>query len=212
MSRVNLLPSDIKRGQQVRRRTFLVIVGGAVVIGLIVLMWIYQGVRLSGVNDDIQAQNQTNAGLQQEINDLQKYEDLQVEAQQQQELLTAAYANEVAFSGVLVDVSKVIPPDMYLTSYNATVDTTAVPATETTTTPDTTTFVGTMAFSGSTLHFDSLSIWLTRLEEVEGWANPWTSNISQDSAVVGAYAFDTTVDLTQDALTQRGRGGVAAGG
>jgi Tfp pilus assembly protein PilN len=102
MSRVNLLPSDIKRGQQVRRRTFLVIVGGAVVIGLIVLMWIYQGVRLSGVNDDIQAQNRTNAGLQQEINDLQKYEDLQVEAQQQQELLTAAYANEVAFSGVLV--------------------------------------------------------------------------------------------------------------
>jgi Tfp pilus assembly protein PilN len=212
MSRVNLLPSDIKRGQQVRRRTFLVIVGGAVVIGLIVLMWIYQGVRLSGVNDDIQAQNRTNAGLQQEINDLQKYEDLQVEAQQQQELLTAAYANEVAFSGVLVDVSKVIPPDMYLTSYNATVDTTAVPSTETTTTPDTTTFVGTMAFSGSTLHFDSLSIWLTRLEEVEGWANPWTSNISQDSAVLGAYAFDTTVDLTQDALTQRGRGGVAAGG
>jgi Tfp pilus assembly protein PilN len=212
MSRVNLLPSDIKRGQQVRRRTFLVIVGGAVVIGLIVLMWIYQGVRLSGVNDDIQAQNQTNAGLQQEINDLQKYEDLQVEAQQQQELLTAAYANEVAFSGVLVDVSKVIPPDMYLTSYNATVDTTAVPSTETTTTPDTTTFVGTMAFSGSTLHFDSLSFWLTRLEGVEGWANPWTSNISQDSAVLGAYAFDTTVDLTQDALTQRGRGGVAAGG
>jgi hypothetical protein len=106
----------------------------------------------------------------------------------------------------------VIPPDMYLTSYNATVDTTAVPSTEITTTPDTTTFVGTMAFSGSTLHFDSLSIWLTRLEEVEGWANPWTSNISQDSAVLGAYAFDTTVDLTQDALTQRGRGGVAAGG
>ncbi|HLB39173.1 MAG TPA: PilN domain-containing protein, partial [Actinomycetota bacterium] len=102
---------------------------------------------------------------------------------------------------------KVIPPDMYLTSYSSVIDTAAVASTE-----STTTFVGTMAFSGSTLHFDSLSTWLTRLEEVEGWENPWTSNISQDAEVAGAYTFDTTVDMTQDALTQRGQGGQAAAG
>jgi len=207
MSRVNLLPSDIKKGQQLRRRTALVAIGGAAIIGLILLLWVFQGMRLSSVNDEIQAQEQTNATLQQEIGDLQKYEDLQVEAQQQEELLATAYANEVAYSGVLVDVSKVIPPDMYLTSYSSVIDTAAVASTE-----STTTFVGTMAFSGSTLHFDSLSTWLTRLEEVEGWENPWTSNISQDAEVAGAYTFDTTVDMTQDALTQRGQGGQAAAG
>jgi len=207
MSRVNLLPSDIKKGQQLRRRTALVAIGGAAIIGLILLLWVFQGMRLSSVNDEIKAQEQTNATLQQEIGDLQKYEDLQVEAQQQEELLATAYANEVAYSGVLVDVSKVIPPDMYLTSYSSVIDTAAVASTE-----STTTFVGTMAFSGSTLHFDSLSTWLTRLEEVEGWENPWTSNISQDAEVAGAYTFDTTVDMTQDALTQRGQGGQAAAG
>ncbi len=205
MSRVNLLPSDIKQGQQIRRRTALVAIGGAAVIGVIVLVWVLQGVRLSGVQDDIRAQEQTNANLQTEIDSLQKFEDLQVEAQKQEDLLATAYSNEVAYSGVLVDVSKVIPPDMYLTSYSSSVDTTAVASTDTTTT-----FVGTMAFSGSTLHFDSLSIWLTRLEEVEGWANPWTSNITQDPAVAGAYTFDTTVDMTQDSLTPRGQG--ASGG
>lgn len=208
MSRVNLLPQDIKQGQAVRRRTVLVLIGAAVVIGLIILLWVYQGVRLNGVNDDIEAQNQTNTGLQQEITDLQKYEDLQTEAQQQEQLLAAAYANEVAYSSVLVDVSKVIPPDTYLTSYTSSVNTTAVAPTVP---PSTTTFVGTQAFSGATLHFDSLSTWLNRLESVQGWANPWTSNISQDAGG-GAFTFDTSVDLTQDALTERGKAGVAVSG
>ncbi len=75
MSRVNLLPTDIKKGQEVRRRTLLVLIGAAAVIGLIIFFWVLQGVRLSGVNDDIEAQNQTNAALKQEIADLQKYED-----------------------------------------------------------------------------------------------------------------------------------------
>ena len=130
MSRVNLLPQDIKQGQEVRRRTVLVLIGAAVVIGLIILLWVFQGVRLNGVNDDIEAQNQTNAGLQQEIADLQKYEDLQAEAQQQEQLLGAAYADEVAYSSILVDVSKVIPPDTYLTSFSSNIDTTAVPSSD----------------------------------------------------------------------------------
>ena len=209
MSRVNLLPTDIKKGQEVRRRTLLVLMGAAAVIGLIIFFWVLQGVRLSGVNNDIEAQNQTNAGLQQEISDLQKYEDLQVQAQQQEQLLDSAYANEVAYSGVLVDVSKVIPPDMYLTSWASNVDTTAAAPTDPT---STTAFVGTMTFSGATLHFDSLSTWLNRLESVQGWANPWTSSVSQEGSVAGAFTFDTSVDLTQDALTERGLAGAAVAG
>ena len=208
MSRVNLLPQDIKQGQEVRRRTVLVLIGAAVVIGLIILLWVYQGVRLNGVNDDIEAQNQTNAGLKQEIADLQKYEDLQVEAQQQEQLLGAAYADEVAYSSILVDVSKVIPSDTYLTSFSSNIDTTAVPSSD----PATPTFVGTMTFAGATLQFDSLSPWLTGLANVQGWANPWTSNVSQEGSVAGAFTFDTSVDLTQDALTERGLAGAEATG
>ena len=207
MSRVNLLPGEIKKTQQVRRRTVLVAMIGGAVIGVIILLWLFQGVRLSQVNDEIDAQNRTNQSLQQEINDLQRYADLQAEAQQQETLLSAAYANEVAYSGVLVDISKVIPSDSYLTSYSSAVDTTAAPTTD-----STTTFVGTMTFSGASLHFESLSLWLTRLEEVEGWANPWMSNISQEPDTPGAYTFDTSVDLTQDAVTQRGQAGEAAAG
>jgi Tfp pilus assembly protein PilN len=207
MSRVNLLPTEIKKGQQVRRRTLLIAVIGGAVIGVIIVLWLLQSMRLGQVNDDIEAQNQTNQSLQTQINDLQKYADLQSEAQQEQTLLDAAYTNEVAYSGVLVDVSKVIPSDTYLTSFSSTIDTAAAPS------PDsTTTFVGTMTFAGSSLKFESLSIWLTRLEQVQGWANPWMSNISAAPDTPGAYTFDTSVDLTQDALTQRGKAGEAASG
>jgi len=205
MSRVNLLPSEIKKTQQVRRRTVLIAMIGGAVIGVIILLWLIQGVRLSQVNDDIDAQTQTNQSLQQEIGGLQKYADIQAQAQQEESLLASAYANEVAYSGVLVDISKVIPSDMYLSSYSSAIDTTAVPTTD-----STTTFVGTMTFAGSTLQFESLSTWLTRLEEVQGWANPWMSNISQEGSTPGAYTFDTSVDLTQAAVTPRGQ--AAAGG
>jgi Tfp pilus assembly protein PilN len=207
MSRVNLLPTEIKKGQQVRRRTLLIAAIGGAVLGVIIVLWILQGVKLGQVNDEIDAQNQTNQTLQNDINGLQKYADLQTQAQQEQQLLDAAYANEVAYSGVLVDISKVIPSDTYLTSFSSTIDTAAVPATG-----STTTFVGTMTFAGSSLKFESLSIWLTRLEEVQGWANPWMSNITSEADTPGAYSFDTSVDLTQDAVTPRGQAGSAASG
>jgi Tfp pilus assembly protein PilN len=204
MSRVNLLPSEIKKGQATRRRAGLIIVAGLAALALVIVFWVYQGMRLNSVQQDIASQQQTNASLQQQVSDLQKFEDLRTEAQQQQDLLNVAFANEVSFSGLLVDVSKVIPSDTYLTDLTVTVDPAAVPAAG-----SDTTFVGTLTFSGETLHFDSLSTWLTRLETVEGWANPWSSAVAADPAVSGAFTFDTSVDLTQDALTERGKAGEA---
>jgi len=213
VTRVNLLPSEIKKGQETRRRFVLFVLAGVALVVLILAFWFVQSMRLSDVQSQIDAQNQTNAAIQQQINDLQRYEQLQTEAQQEQDLLSTAYAGEVSYSGMLVDVSKVIPSDTYLTNFSSTLQPPgASTSTTTPSTATTTTFVGNMTFSGETLHFDSMSTWLNRLESVQGWANPWTSNVTADSAVAGAYAFDTSVDLTQDALTQRGAAGEAASG
>ena len=207
MSRVNLLPSEIKKGQENRRRFMLFLLAGIAIVLLVFAFWFIQSMRLSDVQDQVQTQNQVNAGIQQNIASLQQYEQLQTDAQQQEQLLAAAYAGEVSYSQMLLDVSKVIPSDTYLTTFASTLQ---APTASTSTT--TTTFVGNMTFSGETLHFDSLSTWLNRLESVQGWANPWTSNVSADASVAGAYQFDTTVDLTQDALTERGAAGTAATG
>jgi Tfp pilus assembly protein PilN len=209
MSQVNLLPPDILQGQRYRRLTLTVLLAGAIILALIVAFFLVQVGRLGSVNDDVAAENQTNAQLQGQIDSLQKYDDLQVAAQQAQSELDAAYAGEVSFSGMLMDLSRVIPSDAYLTTFTATIaGPPAAGGTTTTTTP----LIGTMTTGGQAIGFDSLSIWLTRLELVHGWVNPWMPTITADSSVPNAYTFTTSVDLTQDAETPRGRGEVTADG
>jgi Tfp pilus assembly protein PilN len=208
MSQVNLLPPDILQGQRYRRLTLTVLAAGALIVALIIIFFLVQVGRLGSVNDDIEAKQTTNAQLQSQIDSLQKYDDLQVQAQQAQSQLDAAYAGEVSFSGMLMDLSRVIPSDAYLNTFSATI-TGPPPATGgTTTTP----LIGTMTTGGEAIGFDSLSIWLTRLELVKGWVNPWMPSIAADTTVPNAYTFTTSVDLTQDVETPRGRGEVTADG
>jgi len=208
MSQVNLLPPDILQGQRYRRLTLTVLAAGALILALIVIFFLVQVGRLGSVNGDTEAKQQTNAQLQSQIDSLQKYDDLQVQAQQAQSQLDAAYAGEVSFSGMLMDLQRVIPSDAYLNTFSATI-TGPPPATGgTTTTP----LIGTMTTGGEAIGFDSLSIWLTRLELVNGWVNPWMPSIAADTTVPNAYTFTTSVDLTQDVETPRGRGEVTADG
>jgi Tfp pilus assembly protein PilN len=210
MSQVNLLPPDILQGQRYRRLTLTVLLAGAIILALIMVFFLVQVGRLGSVNSDIAAKKQSNAQLQSQIDSLQKYDDLQVQAQQAQSELDAAYAGEVSFSGMLMDLSRVIPSDAYLSTFSATI-TGPAPATGGSTTTATP-LIGTMTTGGEAIGFDSLSIWLTRLELVQGWVNPWMPTIAADTAVPNAYTFTTSVDLTQDVETPRGRGQVTADG
>ena len=199
MSQVNLLPPDILQGQRYRRLTLTVLAAGAIVLALIVVFFFIQVGRLGAVNDDIAAKEQTN-------------DDLQTQAQQAQTQLDAAYAGEVSFSGMLMDLSRVIPSDAYLDTFTATITGPPAATTGGTTTTTTTPLIGTMTTGGQAIGFDSLSIWLTRLELVRGWVNPWMPTITANATVPNAFTFTTSVDLTQDVETQRGRGEVTAGG
>lgn len=213
MSQVNLLPKDILERQKTRRNTALVaLVGGLLLLGVVGL-YLLEGSQLSSVNDQIAAQNAQNATVQTSIGKLQTFADLQTKAQQQQQLLDSAWSGEVSFSGILMDVSRVIPSDMDLTALNVTlIAPTAGTATTAPTTPNATTFVGTINMAGNALNPQSIASWLTRLEGVKGWVNPWASNatLSTDG---GPYSLTTTVDLTTDVITPRGSaGGTTSGG
>jgi Tfp pilus assembly protein PilN len=210
MSQVNLLPHDVLEGQRYRRLTALVLLAGAIVLAVIIGLFFLQVGKLSSVNNDVEAAQQNNQAIQTQIDGLQKYEDLQVQAQAAQAELTSAYAGEVSFSGMLMDLSRVIPSDMYLTTFTSTIS--GPPASTGTTTSTTAALVGTMNMGGEAIGFDSLSTWLTRLETVQGWVNPWMPTISADSSIANAYTFSTSVDVTEDAETPRGQGQVDTGG
>lgn len=206
MSQVNLLPPDILAAQRQRRLAGVVALAGIGVIGLILVFYVLQLGSLGGVEDDIEAAEQNNAGLQRDIENLQEFEDLRAEAQTQQALLNDVFANEISFSGLLMDVSRVIPSDAALTSL------TAAAQEPTPSSGGSTLLVGRLDVAGIALDYEAIASWLMRLERVQGWVNPWVTSISDPEA--GPITYTSGVDLTTAVVTERGQqaGGTADAG
>jgi type IV pilus assembly protein PilN len=205
VSQVNLLPPEIKERQKIRQRTAVVAAIGGAVLLLIIGFYFLQQMNLSREQDDLAAQEQTNSSLQTQISSLQRFGDIQAELQQKRGLEDKVFANEVSWSGVLVDVSRVIPSDAFLTTMAAqiTAGAEAAPGT-TTTTPAA--LVGQISFAGTSDGLDSLTVWLSRLGQVRGWVNPYATSAAETQNRSRKYDFQSSADLSRDALTKRGSG------
>lgn len=207
MSQVNLLPPELRRKQVQRRLTTLIGAVGAAVVALLVLFYFFQGMQLSSAKDELAAQQGRNVELQGQIAELQPFADLQTELKTKQDLVDTLYLNEVSWASVLLDVSRVIPDDSYLTNLSGQIaaatgmvigvdPTTALPGG----------LIGNVTFAGVALQTDTIASWLTRLEQVRGWVNPWVNNAQENAEFSQIYSFDGGLDLTADAATPRGRG------
>jgi Tfp pilus assembly protein PilN len=207
VSNVNLLPPEIRQRQHSRQTALLVMGAGGIVLALIFAIYVIQIGKENGVNEEIAAQQGRNAQLEAQIASLQKFEDLQTRAQAKQALLNAAFADEVSFSGLLMDVSRVVSTNQYLTSLTVQL-TAAEPGTETPGVTAPSSFVGTLTADGQTDTIETLAAWLTRLGMVKGWVNPWVTTIDK-STVDGVVivTFTSGSDLTRDVITERGLGG-----
>jgi len=208
VSQVNLLPQEIRQKQALRRLTTLVAGLGAAVIALMVVFYFFQGMRLSDAKDELTQQQQANAQLQSQIAELQPFAALQTELATKQQLVDTLYLNEISWASVLLDVSRVIPDQSYLTSLTGQITaptgsqigaTAPVPGVVTS-------LIGNVSFSGVALETETIASWLTRLEQVRGWVNPWVNNAAENGEFSRIYAFDGGLDLTLDAATPRGRG------
>jgi Tfp pilus assembly protein PilN len=211
VSRVNLLPPEIRERHKVRQRTILAGIIGAAVLLLILAFYFLQTFTLARVNDDLEAQEQRNGQLQAQIGQLQQFGDLQQELKEKKELEAAVFRNEVAWSGVLMDVSRVIPSEMVLDSLTSQLsvgqegdEAVAAPTTPEASPPGD--LVGQLSFGGQAVGIDTVTGWLSRLGQVQGWANPYTTGITQTGPRTRRYTFTTTVDLTKDIFTERGLG------
>ena len=205
MSQVNLLPPDVLQAQRVQRTTTLVAIGGLVLLLLVFGFYLVQNGRLGTVNQDIADQEASNASIQASIAEKQRFAELQAEAQARQELLAATYANEVSFSALLMDFSRVIPSDAYVDSLNVQTTTTEGLAPVDPEAVGATGLIGSITSSGKGFSIDTLSLFLTRLEQVKGWVNPWMPSVARDATVGVTYSL--SVDLTDDIVTERGKAG-----
>jgi hypothetical protein len=106
---------------------------------------------------------------------------------------------------MLMDLSRVIPPDAFLTTFTAQVTAAAATEAPVVDTAAVTGFVGTLAADGQASGVESVATWLTRLEQIRGWVNPWVSSVTAGEGTSGV-TYSTGVDLTPEVITDRGRG------
>ena len=208
MSQVNLLPSELRERQAIRRTTSLVLAAGLAVLALIGIFYVFQVQRLSQVQSDLEAQQSRNAQLGTQIASLQEFADLQAELASKEALVGEIFVNEVSWSSALLDVSRVIPDASYLTNLTGQITPTVVGevATEPTGGTPETTLIGNMTFAGVANQTETIATWITRLEEVQGWVNAWVNSAQEDAPFSRIYTFSNGLDLTQEAATARGQG------
>jgi Tfp pilus assembly protein PilN len=206
-TQVNLLPPENRERQQAKRKTQLIGLVGAVVIGALVFLSFSQNARVADVQSKVSAQNAVNAQLQTEVSSLQEYSVLRQSLSDRQTLEQTAMAGDLSWSNVLHQVATVLPENVWLTSMSGT--TTAAQAEAGATTPGATgpssSVVGSLTFQCDSLDTDSLVKWLRALRSVHGWANPWVSS-AQKTAVgnTNVWQCASSVDLTHAALSPIG--------
>jgi Tfp pilus assembly protein PilN len=207
VTQVNLLPPEIRQRAIIRRNTFLIAAAGVLLVGLMVLLYFVQVGRLSGVNDQISAQEATNTSLKNQAAQLSEFASLKAEADAKRAVLTELYANEVSMSSLLQDVSNVMPSDSYLSSLSVSID---QPGAGTPSTGGTTTFIGQVTFAGQAYRSETFPIWLDRIGSITGFENPFLNAYSEAQPGSLVYQFQSSVNLSADAMTARGARGAAA--
>ena len=190
MTEVNLLPPELRHRQRTRQLTLAIVAGVAVVLLLLVGVFLLESARVGRINDALDAQNARNGQLQARINVLQRFDQLKQQVDQRQVLVQGLEATDVLWSGVLHDLSMVIPNQVYLTQMSGTVN---VAAGSSTTQASPQGLIGTLQFQGISLTHPDVALWLTRLSEVDGWVNPWVSQSTKSGAMGTSNTAPTTV-------------------
>jgi Tfp pilus assembly protein PilN len=214
--RINLLPPEIYERQRLRRRTALVVAVGIILLAGVGAFYFLQILRLNAVEDDVAQQEAENARLQQEIGELQEIADLQAEIESTRTLVSTLLSDRVLWSGILRDISLVIPGEAWLEGLTGSLATATVGATEAPTVQGQgppAGLVGQITFTGFAFDHRDVALWLSRLEDVRGFVNPWLSNSAK--APIGeteVVQFSSSVDLSERALAQRGPGGGGGAG
>jgi Tfp pilus assembly protein PilN len=174
---------------------------GVVLLAIVGGFYFLQVVRLAGVDEDIRAQEAANAGLRGQIAELQDIAALEQEIAATRDLLSTLLQDRILWSGVMRDVSLVIPGEVWLDGLSAAVGAPVAGEAAPVTTQG---LVGQISFSGFAFDHRDVALWLSRLEDVRGFINPWlSSSTKSELGTTTVVQFASSVDLSEQALARR---------
>ncbi|MCA1830085.1 MAG: PilN domain-containing protein [Actinobacteria bacterium] len=174
------------------------------VVAIIIGAYLFQILRLHGVQNDLKAQTATNDSLRAQLHDLGDFEALNQELKSKTSLISGLTADEVRWSVVLSDVSLVIPPETWLTGFSGSVSAPAVGsaaaganAAAGASAPS----LGTIQMNGTTFTHLDVAVWLTRLNQIDAFTLPYVT-LSAKASLDGTAIvnFNSSVQLSSKAF------------
>jgi hypothetical protein len=114
--RIDLLPRELVVQRVVRRRRTGIGVGFLLLLALLGLWYVLESRQLSTAQDQADQERATATGLRAERAKLQPLADLEAQISAADDLKASVYRHEIRFSGVMRDISAIVPDDVWLTS------------------------------------------------------------------------------------------------
>jgi Tfp pilus assembly protein PilN len=191
---INLLPPEVAKQRVRRRKVFGLVALAVLYVVLLGVGVVYWNTRVTATQDDVAAQEEINASLRREAAALAGAEALQVEFESKALLVRSALATDVDWGILLNDLSRLLPPRVWLQEFTGTV---------TATQPG---ILGLVTFRGVGFDYPDVSAWLRALdsEDFAGVTGTWVNSASEgiygDSQVV---TFSSSASLTDAAVTDR---------
>jgi hypothetical protein len=118
--RVNLLPAAVRERRLVQRERAGMGAGAAILLVLLGLWLAVETRALADAREDADREQQAAGALQARRLQLQPIADLEAQIAAAQRLRADVYAREIRFSGVMRDLSAIVPDDVWLTQMSAT--------------------------------------------------------------------------------------------
>ena len=125
--RIDLLPRQLVEQRVVRRQRTGIGAGFLVLLTLLGLWYVLESRELTRAQDQADQERAVATGLRAQRAQLQPLADLEAQIAAAEQLRATVYRSEIRFSGVMRDISAIVPEDVWLTSMAATFNQTGTP-------------------------------------------------------------------------------------
>jgi Tfp pilus assembly protein PilN len=210
MRRMELLPEIHFQQRRQRRTTALVVTAGLLLFTLLVGYWVLLGVQTADARDELARVTARNEALQAEIDELQRYADMDAELKEKRASLAQVMTGDVDWPGILTEIAMVIPGEIWLTSVTGSagetegatpVGTETAPVRVSEQEP-----FGRLQVQGKSLSMPGAAKWLVRLGAVKEFHALWLNSATKEQTEEGAaevVTFDSTLELNTEAASDR---------
>ena len=209
MRRIDLLPPAYAQRKRERNALLMVGIGAAVAVLLLLGWWFWLGMQINDAETELARIQQTNADLEADIAELQRFVDLQNEVDAKRTALQTVMQGDVDWPGVLAEIAMVLPGETWLTNLNGsagiTEGFTEVP-TETSPIPvaaDET--FGRIQFEGVSLTMPGVAKWMLRMEGVDSFFATYlqSATLEESEDEQETVVFQASIELGDKAASGR---------